>query len=99
MIAQLLIACLIVWRITSLLVAETGPFGILARSRDWIGVGYDEVSQCRGNNVIAEMLCCFRCTSVWVALPLAVLWFRDEWLAYTLAISAGAIMMERIIDG
>lgn len=89
---------LAVWRITALLVYEAGPFDLLARIRDLLGVRYDENSKCTGN-VLARMLCCFKCMSVWIALAAAVLYFRNEWVVYTLAISASAIVIDRWVNG
>jgi hypothetical protein len=83
----LILDVLIVWRITHLLQAEDGPWKLVVRLRRWAGEGF-----------WGELLDCFYCLSVWIALPLAVLsgygWKHQ--LALWPALSGAAILMERI---
>lgn len=90
---------LMVWRVSALLTAERGPFDLLGKLRDAVGVYYDEMSQCQGKNEVAKALCCIRCTSVWVGLLAGLLFFPGAWLLYGLALSAGAIVVERVVNG
>lgn len=92
---QLLIGILATWRISSLLVNESGPYDIMGRFRDRVGVAYDERSRPYGKNVVATMLLCLWCTSFWVGAVVAVLTVPSAWLLYALACSAGAIMVDR----
>lgn len=94
-----LLYSLVVWRVSSLLTHERGPFDVFGKLRDRLGIYYDEASQCQGRNEVARALCCLWCTSVWVALIAALLFFREQWIVYTLALSAGAIGIERIVHG
>jgi hypothetical protein len=80
---------LAVWRLTHLLVAEDGPVHLAARLRMWAGAGF-----------LGELLGCFYCCSLWIALPLALLigggW--GERLLLWPALSAGAILLQRLTD-
>jgi len=83
----LVLGVLCVWRLTHLLVAEDGPSHLLARLRAALAGGF-----------WGGQLDCFYCLSLWVALPLALLIGADwpERLALWPALSAGAILLERV---
>lgn len=76
-----------VWRVTHLVTAEDGPWGVIATVRRWAGHG-----------VFGELLDCFNCTSLWVAAVWVVL-MPATWatrLMEGLALSGGAILLERV---
>ena len=78
------------WRVTHLITAEDGPFNLVARLR-----------QGAGNGFWGDLMDCFYCSSMWVALPLAY-WVGSGWAARIvawLALSGGAILVERLIPG
>lgn len=82
----LLLGVLATWRVTHFLQAEDGPADVVVRFRTLLGDG-----------VLGRLLDCFYCLSVWVALPSA-LWMGQSWqerTLLTLALSAGAILLER----
>ena len=98
---EFLVLALAVWRLTSLLVWEDGPFEMFANLRLLLGVRYDEYSKAYGTNWLAKGVVCPACASVWFGLALAVLyffWTDCVWLALPLALSAAAIMVERWND-
>lgn len=76
-----------VWRVAHLVTAEDGPWGIVATVRGWAGHG-----------VLGQLLDCFNCSSLWVggawALALPGSW--GQWLGLGLALSGGAILVERL---
>jgi hypothetical protein len=82
-----LIALLGVWRITHLLVAEDGPWEAVARLREVVGSGF-----------WGKLLDCFACLSLWVSAPFALAlgttWI--EWMLLWLALSGGAMLIERL---
>ena len=84
---ELTLGILCVWRITYLFVAEDGPAGILVRFRRSLGEGF-----------WGTLLDCFYCLSLWIAAPVAFLLSHDwrERFLLWLALSAGAILVERI---
>src|SRR5215467_837722 len=82
----LLLAILGVWRITHLLNAEDGPWNLLVRFRRAIGDG-----------VLGQLLDCFYCLSLWIAIPFA--WvvgqsWKERLLLWP-ALSGAAILLER----
>jgi hypothetical protein len=81
------LSVLCVWRITHLLQAEDGPGNLVVRLRRMAGSGF------AGN-----LLDCFYCLSIWAAAPLAYLVpeTRLERLLWWPALSAGAILLERV---
>jgi hypothetical protein len=86
----LLLGVLVVWRITHLIHAEDGPWDGVARLRARAGAGW-----------LGQLMDCFYCLSLWIALPFALL-LGTTWLQELLlwpALSAGAILLERATDG
>ena len=92
-----------IWRVTSLLVDEVGPFSILQKLRYFIGVRYDEMSNRYGKNVVAEALLCIWCASIWVSIVFSIGYFLSPevlfWIELPLSMSAVAILWERVING
>ena len=82
----LLISVLACWRVTHLLYAEDGPGDVLVHLRRLAGKGF-----------FGKLLDCFLCLSLWVSIPIAVVTSRGilEGVLHWLAISAGAILLER----
>jgi hypothetical protein len=84
---RFLLATLAVWRVTHVVAKEDGPWDLMLRLRRGLGVG-----------VLARLVACFYCLSIWVALPFA--WFLKGDAAETfvgwLALSGGAILLERL---
>ena len=82
-----MLSVLCVWRVTHLLQAEDGPRDLLVRLR-----------RMAGNGFVGKLLDCFYCLSLWVAAPLAywVAETRLERLLWWPALSAGAILLERV---
>jgi Protein of unknown function (DUF1360) len=77
---------LAVWRITHLLTKEDGPFDIIYLIRKKAGAGF-----------FGNLLDCFYCVSVWVALPFG-LWTGNNWperLLYWAALSGAACIIEQ----
>jgi hypothetical protein len=78
-----------VWRITHLLQAEDGP---------WDSVVY--LRRKAGDGFWGQLLDCFYCLSVWIAVPFAILSgenLRQRILLWP-ALSAGAILLERVTE-
>jgi uncharacterized protein DUF1360 len=83
----LTLGILSVWRITHLLYGEDGPADLFVRLR-----------RLAGHSLFGQLLDCFYCLSVWIALPFA-LWLGRGWqerLLLVPALSAGAIVLERL---
>jgi hypothetical protein len=93
---------LAVWRLSSLIANEDGPFDIFARFRLRAGVYYDVDNNPIGGNVFARGLLCVWCVSIWVAFLFS---FVDPntvniptFIVNWLAISAGAILFYELLD-
>ena len=56
-----LIGSLVVWRVTHLLSKEDGPFEVMFWIRKKAGAGF-----------FGNLLDCFYCLSIWVAIPFAI---------------------------
>lgn len=86
---RFLLGTLAVWRLTHLLQAEDGPWDLVIHLRRRAGAGF-----------WGQLLDCFYCLSVWVAAPFAL--YLGETLPQQfllwLALSAGAILLERTTD-
>ena len=84
---RLILGVLAVWRITHLLHAEDGPWDLLVVLRRRAGTGF-----------WGGLLDCFYCSSLWVSAPIAVALSRswDESLFLWLALSGGAILLQRV---
>lgn len=82
------IAALGVWRVTHLLVAEDGPWNIVARLR-----------QGAGSRFLGKLLDCFACLSLWVSIPFTLVLER-MWLERVLlflGLSGAALLIERLL--
>jgi len=83
----LTLGVLVVWRITHFFNAEDGPFNVVVHLRRMMG-----------SSVLGEILDCFYCLSVWIAIPFAI-WIGSgakEISLLWLAFSSGAILLERL---
>jgi hypothetical protein len=67
---------LAVYRISDMLADDTqeGPWDILTRFRNLVGVFYDEYGVQQGSNIIARMVVCIYCNSFWVGLLATAGW-------------------------
>ena len=93
---------LAVWRITSFLVNEDGPFCIFVKFRHIIGIRYDKFSKPYGKNIIAEGFTCVWCLSVWISAALA--WLSPNavnvhmYLITVLALSTFVIIVDALVE-
>lgn len=98
----LLILSLAVWRLTSLLVREDGPWNVLARFRTAIGVHYDEYSKPYGTNMLASALTCTWCASVWISAFAALFCETSQtfvgYVLTALALSALSILIDEAVS-
>lgn len=80
------LALLATWRVTQLLAREAGPWDVLGRLRRGVG-----------SPRLRELLSCFNCLSIWVALPftLVVSHSLRTFLVSWLALSGGAVLLDR----
>lgn len=80
---------LALWRITYLFSHEDGPFDLVIKLRMQLGQGF-----------FGNLLDCFYCLSIWIAVPFAV-WKATtiiNFLLYWLSLSGGACIIQKLID-
>lgn len=90
----IILGSLAVWRVTHMLFDELGPFGAFARFRAWTATKDETVGG------IADLFDCFLCLSVWVG-AIASLFISNtlkEFILNTLALSASAILINRVFN-
>jgi hypothetical protein len=90
MVINFIIMSLATWRISSLLVNEDGPYQTLAEFRSRV-IKYTKAFEC------------IWCVSLWIAGFMAIAYYFAPlyaiWIMLPFAISAGAILADRIING
>jgi len=96
---DLLLLTLATWRITSLLYTEDGPYFTFARLRQRLGIYYDEYGKRQATTEIGKAFNCPACLSVWIGGAIALSYIIiPAWLYLPLALSAGAIIVERYVS-
>jgi uncharacterized protein DUF1360 len=87
---HLTILALATWRISSLLVNEDGPYQMLAEFRSRV-IKY------------TRLLECVWCVSLWIAGFMTIAYYFVPlyaiWIMLPFALSAGAILIDRIVNG
>lgn len=86
------------WRLTILLVRDTGPWGVFSWLREATGVKYDEYDYPYGTNAISRGLLCVNCTSVWIGVLFVALLYLFSPIAYGLAYVLWLSMVSILID-
>jgi len=84
-----IICTLAIWRISHLFSQEDGPFDIVIKFRKLFGQGF-----------FGDLLDCFYCLSMWVAIPFTVL-LCSQWLQGIitwLALSGAACLLFKLTD-
>jgi hypothetical protein len=84
-----IICTLAIWRISHLFSQEDGPFDIVIKFRKLFGQGF-----------FGDLLDCFYCLSMWVAIPFAVL-LCNQWLQgiiIWLALSGAACLLFKLTN-
>lgn len=103
-ITHLIVYGMAVWRISSLLVRERGPFNVFVHLRAMAGIQHDDngLPWIIPDRFFSQLLGCVWCSSVWVGiLFLPFLLFSPEWslkLSIPLALSASAILLDVLIQ-
>lgn len=93
---EFVVLALATWRISSLLVDESGPFRIFIRIREKVGITHDMDDNVAiiPDGFMPELLSCIWCTSLWVGLIWTLMYLLCNYLLYLalpFALSAVAI--------
>ena len=86
-LAPFVVCALATWRLTHLMVEEDGPFDLICRLRSMLG-----------NSQAGRAMDCFYCSSLWLAMPMALPISRTplEWMFAWLSLSGAASLLEQI---
>jgi hypothetical protein len=99
-ITDILILILVTYRVADMLADPTqvGPFNLLLKFRNKVGVRFDEHSAPYGENNFADGLLCIYCNSIWIGIILTLLYMLNIPMIILLpiALSAGAILASRL---
>lgn len=94
---KLVIYTLAIWRLSNMLVDESGPFDMFGKLRHKAGVKYNTHSKPYGETFLAQLLSCIYCVSVWISAIFVICDKLSRGLAINfaipLALSAGAILV------
>jgi hypothetical protein len=97
-----IILALATWRLSNLLVNESGPYDVFERVRAKVGVYYDDYGNPQGANELARGLTCVYCVSTWIAAALTVLLYllgtTVVWIFTPLAVSAAAVLVDGVLS-
>jgi Na+/pantothenate symporter len=84
-----ILSVLAVWRISHLLACEDGPFDLVFKLRKIAGQGF-----------FGNLLDCFYCLSLWIAIPFAIL-LSPDWTTGCvawLALAGAAALLFKVTD-
>jgi hypothetical protein len=81
------LAALATWRVTHLLANEDGPWDLIFKLRAALG-----------DSLAGGLMDCFKCLSLWVAVPAAFFVTRTpvQWMIVWLALSGAACLLQRL---
>ena len=94
------------WRLSYMLVWESGPLDILWKVRIWFGVGYDEngwpsvaTTEKRWRRLFGGVLSCVWCLSVWISFVFCAFYVGWKILfpVWWFAVSGAAILINEVI--
>lgn len=73
---RLILAVLVVYRLSMLFTKDDGPFGIFAQGRTWLGLLAGRGKQYDWRWTLAELFNCPYCLALWIAIFICPLvWF------------------------
>ena len=87
------------WRVSSLLVQESGPGGVFLRVREWLGIEHtDGLPTSWSGEGLAALFSCVWCMSLWMAGLMYLIWWLSPIPIWILAASALAILAQESIE-
>ncbi len=86
------------WRVAALLVHEAGPFGIVLRLRERLGITHDDSGRASSwpEDGVARLFTCVWCMSFWTTLSVyGILWVEPD-VVMVLAVWGAATLLEAL---
>jgi hypothetical protein len=101
-IVDVIVLGLAIWRLSSLISRESGPYNIFALLRFRTGVVYNKMSEEIPSSELSRGILCLWCVSIWISIPLCALYFFfPVWAIFMclpFAVSAVAILADGCVD-
>ena len=93
---EFVIMGLATWRLAFLLVYEGGPFGIVRRMRQWLGIDHDPERQPLPyvGGGFGGLFSCIWCMSFWQAIMVLTVWVYAPYVVVGLALWGGASLID-----
>lgn len=96
---QFIILSIALWRLTMLIVHDSLPFELGDKFRDKIGVNYDDFGEQVATNQLAQLFTCVWCMGIWISLPFALYFYRENFFIYWLALSGSMLIIDKYVRG
>lgn len=86
------------WRLTALLVYESGPFGIFVRLRERLGIVHDDDGHPASwpDGGLGRLFTCVWCLSFWTALAVCGILWVEPYVVMVLGVWGAATFMEAL---
>jgi hypothetical protein len=98
---DVIVLALAVWRVSTLLANETGPWDVLLKLRTILGVEMGTYGK-QGTSTLSKLVICVWCSSIWFGILAAIAYYiapgETVFVALGLAISAAAVLLEETTD-
>lgn len=86
--AELIVAALATWRITSMIIWDKGPFDLFWKTRSW-AVRHHQT---------AQLFSCPYCLSVWIGALVTAVMLVYWWVLIPFALSGVTVIIERALQ-
>lgn len=96
---EFILIALAVYRLSYMLVIESGPLAIFVHLRNLLGATDTECARQRYNApYITNVLCCLLCTSVWVSALMLGVWELAPIVVYWLGIAGAMLVVFQVVQ-
>lgn len=95
---DLVIMCFATWRMSSLITNEEGPFNVFLKLRSLAGITHHDDGTIANipDKFTAKLISCLWCVSIWMGGIIYLIWLFCPVAVWIIAISAGAIIVDRL---
>jgi hypothetical protein len=93
-IEQAIIIGLAAWRLAHLLIFENGPFDVLEKVRQFVGIKPGPIE-----GFLPQLFSCMMCMTVWMSLLCYLLYVLEPMTVIMIAAMAVALLADRFFNG